>query len=86
MAHPTFSDLGVHVISGFVERLDLFNREIAIASDDEPISIEAPLACSIILHGQSVRLRLIQPQDRIRATFRVIGGRNVANRIEVNTA
>jgi hypothetical protein len=44
------------------------------------VDLDVPPGCAVVLNGQPVRLRLIQPQDRVRVRVEAGG----VTRIDVN--
>jgi hypothetical protein len=71
-------------VTGSVVRIDVPNRELTVQADGAPLDFDVPLGCTIVLNGQPVRLRLVQPQDRVRVRFEPGHQRGVAVQIDVN--
>lgn len=68
---------------GMVHRVDTVNRELTVFVDGELMTFDAPVGCAVILHGEPVKLRLVQPQDRVKITHTSRDGLRVALTIEV---
>jgi len=68
---------------GVVHRVDTVNRELAVFVNEELLTFDVPIGCQVILHGEPVKLRMVQPQDRVRITHASRGGLRVAITIEV---
>lgn len=68
---------------GMVHRIDTINRELAVFVNGELLIFDVPVACPIVLHGEPVKLRMVQPLDRVIITHADRGGLRVAQRIEV---
>lgn len=68
---------------GVVHHVDTVNREAAVFIESELLFFDVSIGCKIVLHGEPVKFRLIQPQDRVRITHTSRGGRRVALAIEV---
>jgi hypothetical protein len=71
-------------VSGSVLRVDVPNRELTVQVDGRTIDLDVPLGCTVVLNGQPVRLRLVQPQDRVRVRYDAGPSRGVAVQIDVN--
>ena len=54
---------------GAIQRVDTLGREIAILLSTGLEVLYVPPDCPIYLHGERIKLRLIQPRDQARVTF-----------------
>jgi hypothetical protein len=61
----------------------MINRELTVLVNGEPLTFDVPVDCEIALHGERVRLRMVQPRDRVRLRHARRGGFLVAVGIEV---
>jgi hypothetical protein len=52
-----------------VHRVDPINRELEALIDGRLVTIDVPPQCDVILRGERVKLRLVQPRDRLRMTY-----------------
>jgi hypothetical protein len=68
---------------GIIQQIDPFNRELRILVADAVVSFDVATKCSVFLHGESVKFRLLQPGDYVRLTYISRRGRSVARRVEV---
>ena len=68
---------------GVVVRVDLVNRELTVRFADGPRVVDVPPDCLIILHGERVRLRLVQPRDHVRVTYSEYRDSRTASAVEV---
>lgn len=68
---------------GVVHRVDTVNREIAVLAGGELLTFDVPVGCAVVLHGEPVKLRMVQPQDRVKIRHASRGGLQVALTIEV---
>lgn len=68
---------------GMVHGVDTVNRELAVFVNGVLLTFDVPVGCEVILHGEPVKLRMVQPEDRVRITHACRGGLRVARRIEV---
>jgi len=68
--------------SGVVQSVDLIARTVSILRDSRVLRFDVPASCTILLHGEPVRLHLLQSQDRVRVTYRRVPGGLEAQRIE----
>ena len=85
MAFPSSTDPVAYEARGRLLRVDTLNRELALLVGDVVVELDVPPSCPVVLNGQAVRLRLLQPQDRLRVTYEAGLGRGVARRIDVIT-
>jgi hypothetical protein len=83
MTPPT--DPAAFEARGRLLRLDTLNRELTLLVGEAAVELDVPPSCPVVLNGQAVRLRLLQPQDRLRVTYHPALGRGVARHIEVIT-
>jgi hypothetical protein len=70
-------------IDGVVRRVDPVGREVELHAGGATISLDVPPDCVISLRGERVKLRLIQPRDRVRVKYVEYPGVRVADAIEV---
>ncbi|HEY1379802.1 MAG TPA: hypothetical protein VGF55_23570 [Gemmataceae bacterium] len=67
-------------LTGRIVRVDVINRALTLQADGRTVDLDVPPGCAVVLNGQPVRLRLIQPQDRVRVRVEAGG----VTRIDVN--
>jgi hypothetical protein len=79
------SNAGRHLveINGVVRRVDPAAREVEVQVAGTPISFDLRPDCVITLRGERVKLRLIQPRDRVRVKYTEHHGARVADAVEV---
>jgi hypothetical protein len=70
-------------INGVVRRVDPAGREVEVQIAGAPVSFDVRPGCVITLRGERVKLRLIQPRDRVRVEYTECRGACVAGTIEV---
>jgi hypothetical protein len=68
---------------GVVHRVDTVNRELTVIVNGELLTFDVPVGCQVILHGEPVKLRIVQPQDRVKITHASCAGLRVARTIAV---
>ncbi len=68
----------VRDVSGPIVRVDAINRELALRAEGGVIDFDIPPGCAIVLNGELVRLRLLQPLDPVHVSFEERAGRRVA--------
>lgn len=68
---------------GVVHRVDTVNRELTVFVNGVLLTFDVPVGCAVILHGELVKLRMVQPRDRVKITYASRGGLQVARTIEV---
>jgi hypothetical protein len=69
-------------LEGVLQGVDLVNREIEVADQAKHITLMVPSDCKVFLHGERVKLRLLQPGDRLRITYRERPGAVEARLVE----
>lgn len=72
-------------VDGVVHGLDTVNRELTALVGGTLISFDVPPDCVVVLRGERVKLRLVQPGDRVRIAFAEIRSCRRARRVEVQT-
>jgi hypothetical protein len=68
---------------GVVRRVDPVSREVVVHVAGVPVSFDARPGCVVMLRGERVKLRLIQPRDRVLVAYTESQGIRVADAIEV---
>ena len=66
-----------------VHRVNAVDRELTVFVAGSLVSFYVPPGCPVILHGERVKLRMVQPRDRVRVTCSEQRGSLVAHAIEV---
>jgi hypothetical protein len=66
-----------------IHRVDPVNRELAALVEGVLVTIDVPPACEVILRGERIKLRMVQPRDRVRVTYTEFDNSLVARAIEV---
>jgi hypothetical protein len=70
-------------IEAVVHKVDPINRELAALIEEGLVTIDVPTGCEVILRGERVKLRMVQPGDRVRVTYAEPADHLVAHEIEV---
>ena len=66
-----------------IHRVDPVNRELAALVEGVLVTIYVPPACEVVLRGERVKLRMVQPRDRVRVAYTEVADALVAREIEV---
>jgi hypothetical protein len=66
-----------------IHRVDLINRELTALADGVLVVIYVPPACDVKLRGERIKLRIVQPRDRVRVTFSQFSNSMIASAIDV---
>jgi hypothetical protein len=66
-----------------IHLVDPINRELATLVDGVLVTIYVPPACDVMLRGERIKLRMVQPRDRVRVTYTQCGDSMIASAIEV---
>jgi hypothetical protein len=54
---------------GIVQEVDLVSRVVHVLLPSGLQAVDVPPRCPVILHGEAVKLRLVQPGDRVRLAY-----------------
>ena len=68
---------------GAVQRVDTVGREITVLLPTGLAVFDVPSDCPVLLRGEPIKLRLLQPRDQVQVTFSDCQGRLVARFVEV---
>ena len=68
---------------GRIVQVDLVQREITVSTGSHLHQIDVPPQCPVMLRGERVKLRILQPGDIVRISSIAEGARFVAARVEV---
>jgi len=72
-------------LDGIVRRVNPVSREVDVHAAGTTVSIDVRPDCVITLRGERVKLRMLQPRDRVRVTYIEHQGTRVAAAVEVRT-
>jgi hypothetical protein len=67
-------------------RVDPVSRELAALVEGVLVTVYVPPDCDVVLRGERVKLRMVQPRDRVRVTYKELPDSLVAREIEVQPA
>jgi hypothetical protein len=70
-------------LQGTVQGVDLVQREITVLVDSQPVNVEIPPQCPVLLRGERIKLRLVQAGDVVQICCTPRAARCVAERVEV---
>lgn len=70
-------------IDGIVRWVDPIGREMEVQVEGGPVSLDVRPDCVISLRGERIKLRLIQPRDRVRVKYTEHCSARIADTIEV---
>jgi hypothetical protein len=68
---------------GIVHAVDTVGRELSVLVGGAVVTFDVPPGCVVLLRGEPVKLRLIQPGDPVRVIYEEARGAAVARRVEV---
>lgn len=68
---------------GMIHCIDTVNRELTVIVAGELLTFDVPVGCEVFLHGERVRLRLLQPGDWARLKYTRRGRLLAAHAIEI---
>jgi hypothetical protein len=74
---------GAERVQGSVQRVDTVGREIIVLLPRGLAVFDVPCDCSILLRGEPVKLRVIQPGDQVQIAFCDLQGMLVAQLLDV---
>lgn len=70
-------------VQGTLLQVDVVGREIVVLLPKGMAVFDVPPDCLVRLRGEPIKLRLIQPRDRVRIAFDDHQGRLIAHLLEV---
>ena len=72
----------IDAVIGVVQTVDVVQRELILLFCSQPLVVDIPPECALILRGERIKLRIIQPGDTVRIKVLHAAG-TVAQQIEV---
>ncbi len=69
--------------TGVIERIDVPARELTLSINGAPQVFGLPPGCTLSLHGERVKLRLLQADDRAHVLYTCEDGSRVAHTVRV---
>lgn len=72
-------------VDGVIRRVDTVGREVDLHTGGVTFRLDVPPDCLILLRGERVKLRLLQPRDRVRVKYVEYSEARVADAIEVRS-
>jgi hypothetical protein len=79
------ADALFQIAEGTLQNVDLIAREMSVRVDGSVMAFDLPPDCTVLLNQERVKLRLLQPTDRVRVTFWDTNGRHQARLVEVSS-
>ena len=70
-------------IEGVVCTVDTINRELVVRTNSSQTRFDVPSDCTIDLRSERVKLRMVQPRDRIKIVYAEVRGLLIARSMEV---
>lgn len=68
---------------GIIQDVDLVGRELNVRLLTGEAKFDVPPNCPVWLHGERIKLRLVQPGDRVAIQFAKRSERLVVERLDV---
>ena len=81
---PDPTDDVAHEISGVIGELDVPGRRLTVLVNGAPMEFDVAPDCTVWLHEDRVKLRLLQPRDYARVDYTDSAEGPVAHAIRVN--
>jgi hypothetical protein len=70
-------------LNGIVQDVNLLDRDLTVSAGMEAAVFDVPPDCPVFLHGERIKLRLLQPRDIVSIAFVRCDERLVAQKVEV---
>lgn len=80
--HVQNANRAVLQTNGVIRRVDPVGRELEVTVAGTPVSFDVRIDCAITLRGERVKLRLLQPRDRVRIMYAWVEGVRVADAVD----
>lgn len=74
----------VHEVSGFIREVNAVERSVRLLADGIETTYDLAPVCAIVLHGERVKLRLLQPKDYAHISYTETADGRVAHAVRVN--
>lgn len=72
-----------HTSQGLLQQVELLDRSVTVVFESGPMMFDVPPACEVLLNGERVKLRMLQPRDHVTITYCRRQGLLTALRLEV---
>jgi hypothetical protein len=82
-SYPGWGAEHVEQANGVVQDVDLVSRVLHVLLPSGLTLFDIPPRCPIILHGEAVKLRLVQPGDRVRLAYQPTSAALVATSLDI---
>lgn len=79
------ADRAPEVAHGVVQQVDLIDRGVIVRQDSGTKKYLVSANCEVLLNGERVKLRMLQPRDQVRIAYRPRGEGCVALSVEAVT-
>jgi hypothetical protein len=73
------------VTRGILQRIDLIDREVTVRQENGSVTYSVSSNCEVLLNGERVKLRMLQPRDRVRIAYRPRSEHLIALSVEALT-
>jgi hypothetical protein len=73
------------VTEGVVREVDLIGRIVTVDGKCRSVAFAVSPGCEVLLNGERVKLRMLQPRDRVRVAYRDGGGVPAALSVEARS-
>ena len=77
-------DPAVQEADGVIERVDVTSRELTVRIGSTPCLFALAPDCQLVLHGEPVKMRLLQALDRAHLRYAEAGDELVAYQVQVH--
>jgi hypothetical protein len=84
--HSGRSDPAIERLQGIIREVNLLDRDLTVCAGTKAAVFDVPPDCPVFLHGERIKLRLLQPRDRVSIAFMRRDERLVAQKIQVDPA
>jgi hypothetical protein len=58
------------VAHGVLQRLDVIDRKMTVRQESGVVTYAISSHCEVLLNGERVKLRMLQPRDHVRVAYR----------------
>jgi hypothetical protein len=79
------TDAAPEVAHGEIQLIDLIGREVTLRQESRLTRYSISANCEVLLNGERVKLRMLQPRDHVRVAYRRRGESRIALSIEAAT-
>lgn len=72
-------------LQGIIQNVNLLERDVTVSTRIGTAVVDIPPGCPVYLHGERIKLRMLQPKDIVSIAFVRRDERLIAQKVEVQS-